>query len=82
MGARDHSSNSAVPGLTGFEETSTKNLLVIRENLVKGIQAVADSLDRGTFHQIGPKGEASPAIAGQLTWILFQAVEEELERRK
>lgn len=65
----------------GFENTSTKNLKILRTNLIKGLDLVAKSIADGTFHQVGPKGSAPPAQGGQITLIFFYSVTNELIKR-
>jgi len=43
---------------------------------------VAHTINSGTFHQVGEKGKAPPAQSGQLTVILLERINEEIERRK
>lgn len=57
--------------MTGFERASTATLTTIRGNLLRGLDKVAASLDDGTFHTVGPKGEAPPAESGQTTLALL-----------
>lgn len=65
-----------------FTNTSTKDLKVLWKNLKKGLDKVSESLDDGTFHNVGPKGEASPAQSGQMTLWFAMAVDTELTKRK
>jgi len=58
-----------------------KTLEITRDRLLAGLSKVANSLDNGEFHTVGPKGEAPPSQSGQLTLILLQEIEEEMARR-
>jgi len=66
--------------VTGFENTPTPILLGLRLNLLEGLDRVAESIEDGTFLQIGAKG-SSPAQSGQLTLGLLCAVTETLDNR-
>lgn len=67
--------------MSGFENASTETLRTIHANLLKGLDLVSDSLNKGIFHKVGPKGEAPPSQSGNLTLLLLQAIEAELETR-
>lgn len=67
--------------LTGFEDASTDVLLTTRRNLLAGLSRIAETLEVGTFEQVGSKGAAPPSQAGQLTLWLLQGVELELRLR-
>jgi len=67
--------------VNGFESATTETLRLIHANLLRGLEAVSEEIDKGDFHTIGPKGEASPAQSGQLTLMLLTAIEAELEKR-
>lgn len=60
---------------------STDALLVIRENLLRGLQLVADRIEDGTFHNVGPHGAAPPSQSGQITLALLEGVDAELADR-
>lgn len=68
--------------MSGFEHCTTEVLLVTRERLRRGLDRVAEHTAAGTFHTLGPKGEASPAQSGQTTRIFLELVEAELARRE
>jgi hypothetical protein len=65
----------------GFENTSTATLKIIRANLLLGLEKVAATIEDGSFHTVGPKGEAPPSQSGTLTLFLLQGIEAELEKR-
>lgn len=65
----------------GFQNHDIATLETIRDNLKRGLTEVAHTIDNGTFHTVGPKGEAPPSQSGQLTLTLLMAIEEELESR-
>jgi hypothetical protein len=67
--------------MTGFEQASTAALLVIRGNLLRGLDEVAASLEDNSFHIVGVKGEASPSQSGQTTLALLAGVDAELLER-
>ncbi len=64
-----------------FSSIPTPTLLVTWENLKKGFDKVADSLEKGTFHTPGSKGAAPPSQAGQTTLWFAKAVYAELHSR-
>ena len=66
----------------GFSALGTKQLRDLRRNLLRGLDRVADHLDAGTFHQVGPNGEAPPSESGHLTLLLLRKVDAELESRR
>jgi hypothetical protein len=68
--------------MTGFEKYNITTLKLIRANLLNGLDIVADTIDKGTFHTVGPKGEAPPSQSGTLTLFLLQGIEAELEQRE
>jgi len=62
--------------------TPTDVLLTIRENLLKGLDRVAEHITAGTLDVI-PAGKSSPpAQSGQLTLVLLSAVDAELTTRE
>lgn len=66
-----------------FAGVSTEVLLVIRGNLLHGIDLVAGHIKSGTFNKVpDTKGACPPSQSGQLTLVLFNAIEIELESRK
>ena len=67
--------------VTGFETATTATLEIIRANLLGGLDRVAASLEDGTFHTVGPKGEAPPVESGRTTLALLEHVESELAAR-
>lgn len=66
----------------GFADTPTAVLEAARDNLLRGLDLVAERLDEGTFHTVGHKGEAPPSQSGHLTRILLEGVEAELAQRR
>lgn len=64
-----------------FTNTPTKDLLAVWKKLKGGLDKVSDSLEKGTFHKVGPKGEAPPSQSGQTTLWFAVAVDNELTRR-
>jgi nucleoside-diphosphate-sugar epimerase len=65
----------------GFAGASTASLLLTRGRLLEGLERVAESLHDGSFHAVGPKGEAPPSQSGQLTLGLLVRCDEELAYR-
>ncbi len=62
--------------------TPTDVLRVIRQNLLRGLDRVAEHIAAGTVNEI-PAGKSSPpAQSGQLTLILLSAVDAELTTRE
>ena len=70
--------------MTGFEgrRITDEVLRTTRAALLHGLDRIAAHIAADTFHIIGPKGEASPAQAGQLTRILLEQIDAELARRE
>ena len=66
---------------TGFENAKTSTLMILRENLLVGLDVVEGHIATGTFEVIGEKGEAPPSQAGTLTLNLLLVLEDELESR-
>jgi hypothetical protein len=66
--------------MTGFEKYPTDILLTVRDNLLAGLERVSETIDDGTFLQIGAKG-SSPAQSGYLTASLLVAVTDTLDNR-
>jgi hypothetical protein len=64
-----------------LDGASDEVLLVLLDNLLKGLDAVARSLADGTFHLTGKKGEAPPSQSGQTTLGLLVAVNSALAER-
>jgi hypothetical protein len=67
--------------VTGYEQTSTATLERIRDNLLAGLEEVAESLDDGTFQTCGEKGSAPPAQSGLMTLALLVGVVDVLAQR-
>jgi hypothetical protein len=65
-----------------FTKVPTPTLLKTWENLKKGLDEVAKTIDNGTFHKAGPKGASPPSQAGQTTLWFAKAVFAELVRRE
>ena len=65
-----------------FTSVPTPILIKTWQNLVKGLDEVAKTLDDGTFHTVrGEKGSAPPSQAGQTTLWFLTAVDAELTKR-
>jgi hypothetical protein len=62
-------------------KVSEETLLILRANLLNGLDLVAASLADGTFHKVGKKGMAPPSQAGQLTLGMLVSVNNELVAR-
>lgn len=67
--------------MSGFAAADTETLVVIRDNLLRGLDRVAEALADGSFEVIGDRGAASPSQSGHTTLALLAGVESELERR-
>jgi hypothetical protein len=66
---------------TGFEKAKLSTLIALRENLLSGLDIVAEHISTKTF-EISPKeGAAPPSQAGTLTLNLLLVIEDELEAR-
>jgi len=68
--------------VSGFENAATDVLLITRGRLLQGLDRVAAHVADGTFHTVGPKGEAPPSQSGQLTRIFLEEIDTELARRR
>ncbi len=64
-----------------FSNIPTPTLLTTWKNLKRGLDKVADSLEKGTFNTPGSKGAAPPSQSGQTTLWFAIAVDNELTRR-
>jgi hypothetical protein len=64
-----------------FSKYETETLLTIRESLLQGLERVNKTIEAGSFHVVGPKGEAPPSQAGQTTLALLLALQQELDSR-
>lgn len=63
-------------------EWSTENLLSIRENLLKGLDKVAEHVQNGTLDVGDPEKKINPPRAGgELTLMLLTRVNNELHER-
>ena len=58
---------------------STATLLVLRDNLLKGLDEVARHIDAGTFETI--RKASPPSQSGQMTLSLLLKVDHELRER-
>lgn len=67
--------------MNGFEHASTETLTVVRDNLLGGLERVAEALADGTFTTVSGHGEAPPSQSGQTTLMLLTGVQAELDRR-
>lgn len=67
--------------VTGFSSKDTQTLLKIRENLLRGLDGVAASLEDGTFNTPREKGASPPSQSGFMTLGLLLAVQEVLTER-
>jgi hypothetical protein len=67
--------------VNGFTNATDEVLHVTRRRLLQGLELVAEHVAAGTFHTIGPKGEAPPSQSGHLTRIFLEEVDKELARR-
>lgn len=65
--------------MSGFQSYPTDVLERVRANLLAGLDRVAAHAASGTLHEI-PEGKSSPPIqAGQLTLVLLEAIDIELD---
>lgn len=67
--------------MSGFESATSQTLVVIRANLVGGLDKIAATLADGSFHTVGAKGAAPPSQSGQITLALLTQIDAELSRR-
>ena len=67
---------------TGWEEVNSDSLLIVRENLWRGLGEIGNHFIQGTAHVAQKEGLVSPAQAGaSLTLPLFLAINTELVSR-
>lgn len=66
----------------GWADTSTETLLVIRANLLRGLDRVGAHSLAGTLDVIPPGKSTPPREAGQITRFLLEGLDAELKRRK
>jgi hypothetical protein len=64
-----------------FEQYDTETLEIIKGNLLRGLDRIAETLDNGTFHTPREKGSAPPSQGGFITLGLLQGIQEELAFR-
>jgi len=64
-----------------FEPYETEVLEIIKGNLLRGLDRVAESLDDGTFTKSHSKGSAPISETGFVTLGLLQGIQEELAFR-
>lgn len=64
----------------GFADATTETLRVIRANLLRGLDLVADHIQAGTLHDLAGKS-STPAEGGHLTLALLNGLDVELSRR-
>ncbi len=62
----------------GIAVASDETLLVLRGNLLAGLDRVAEHIEAGTFDVVGERGKAPPRESGCLTLVLLAAVNERL----
>lgn len=66
----------------GLTRAKTEHLLVIRDNLLKGLDKVAEHIENGTLDVGDPEKKVNPPRAGgQLTLMLLARVNEILDKR-
>ena len=70
---------------TGFENSSTETLLIIRENLLRGIDVAVAHIEAGTLDYVSPEDlkdkKSPPRVFGWLTVMLLNNVESVLDSR-
>lgn len=64
-----------------WKKYNDSTLLSTRNSLLEGLERVGDSISAGTFHKVGPKGQAPPSQSGQMTLALLVEVNAELVNR-
>lgn len=67
--------------MSGLENTSTEALLVIRENLLRGLDKVADARDNGTLLVAKDEKSVPPLVAGQMSYMMLKIFDAELVSR-
>lgn len=68
--------------MDGFQKASTETLLIIRDNMLKGLDKVAEHIEAGTLDVGNPeKKENPPRAGGQLTLMLLTVVNSILDER-
>jgi len=64
-----------------WSDLDIETLQLLHDNLRQGLRLVAEHIDAGTFNAITPGKSSPPSESGQITMMLFNAVEAELARR-
>jgi hypothetical protein len=68
--------------MDGLTRAKTEHLLVIRDNLLKGLDKVAEHIENGTLDVGDPANKVNPPRAGgELTLMLLARVNEILDKR-
>lgn len=68
--------------MTAFAEKSTETLLILRENMLKGLDKVVEHIENGTLDVGDPETKTNPPRAGgQLTLMLLGEVNRILDER-
>lgn len=67
--------------MTGFERASMETLTTIRDNLLRGLDVVASTLEDGSFTTVGTKGASPPSQSGQTTLALLAGIDAEIASR-
>jgi hypothetical protein len=67
--------------MDGLKNASTETLLVIRDNLLKGLDKVAEHLENGTLDVSPGEKQNPPRAGGQLTLMLLTVVNSILDER-
>ena len=67
--------------MDGLSRAKTEHLLVLRDNLLKGLEKVAEHIDAGTLDVSPGEKQNPPRSGGQLTLLLLITVNEILDKR-
>jgi hypothetical protein len=67
--------------MSGLEHVPTESLVVVRANLLKGLDKVADHVDNGTVMVAKDEKSVPPLVAGQMTYMMLGILDAELVSR-
>lgn len=67
--------------MDGFKKASTETLLVIRDNMLEGLDKVAEHIEAGTLDVSPGEKQNPPRAGGELTLMLLTVVNSILDER-
>lgn len=67
--------------MDGFKKASTETLLIVRDNMLKGLEKVAEHIEAGTLDVSPGEKQNPPRAGGELTLLLLTVVNSILDER-